>query len=238
VAETVKIERRFRGPPESGQGGYSCGILARFVDGPAKEVTLRMPPPLERELEVVEGEEGPELRDGEALVAEARTIEDVGLELPAPVTLEQARAAREGSPLHVEHPFPMCVCCGPQRQPGDGLRVISGPVEGRDDVVSSPWEIDASVPLEDGRVAEEIVWTVLDCPTGNATLIVPDPPEMMMLGRLSAELLAPVEPGNDYVAIGWPIFHEERKFCGGSAILDTDGEPVAIAKGLWIKPKP
>ena len=237
MAETVLIERRFRGPPESGQGGYSCGVLAAFVDAPAKEVTLRRPPPLDRELEVIEGEQGPAMRDGNEVVATARPIEDVDVDLPAPVTLEQAWAAREGSPLHDDHPFPMCVCCGPERGPGDGLRVISGPVAGRDDVVSSPWELDSSLPARDGQVAEEIVWTALDCPTGNAVLIIPDPPEMMMLGQLSARFLAPIRPGETYVAIGWPIFHEGRKFCGGSAILDQDGSPLAIAKGLWIKPK-
>ena len=33
---SVVIPRRFRGPPDSGQGGYSCGVLARFVEGTAK----------------------------------------------------------------------------------------------------------------------------------------------------------------------------------------------------------
>jgi hypothetical protein len=237
VAETVVIERRFRGPPESGQGGYSCGVAAALVDASAKEVTLRAPPPLDRELQVVAGDEGPELHDGDALIASARPIAGVEVELPAPVSLEQAAAARASSPLNEEHPFPMCVCCGPEREAGDGLRVISGPVAGRNDVVSSPWEVDEELPAADGRLAEEIVWTALDCPTGNAVMIIPDPPEMMMLGRLSAQLLEPIEPGKSYVAIGWPIFHEGRKFCGGSAILDPDGEPLAIAKGLWITPK-
>ena len=234
---SVVIPRRFRGPPDSGQGGYSCGVLARFVEGTAKEVTLRAPPPLDREMQVVAVDEGLELRDGDALIATARPLEAVDVELPAPVGVAEAQAAREASPLHHDHPFPGCVCCGSDREKGDGLRVISGPVAGRGDVVSSPWETDSVMSVEDGRLAEEIVWTVLDCPTGNAALIVPDPPMTMMLGRLSAQLIAPIEPGRTYVAIGWPIFHEERKFCGGSAILDPDGQPLAIAKGLWIKPK-
>ena len=49
LKDTVTIERRYRGPLDSGNGGYSCGRLAAFLDGPA-EVTLRLPPPLDRPL--------------------------------------------------------------------------------------------------------------------------------------------------------------------------------------------
>ena len=48
----VTIGRRYRGPLTSGNGGYSAGRLAAFVDAPAVEVTLRLPPPLERPLQV------------------------------------------------------------------------------------------------------------------------------------------------------------------------------------------
>jgi len=44
TTDHVTIERRFCGPPESGNGGYSCGLLAAHVGGPA-EVTLRRSPP-------------------------------------------------------------------------------------------------------------------------------------------------------------------------------------------------
>jgi hypothetical protein len=47
---TLRIDRRFCGPPESGNGGYVCGRLARFVDGEATVVRLHVPPPLEVEL--------------------------------------------------------------------------------------------------------------------------------------------------------------------------------------------
>ena len=47
--ETVTIDRRFRGPLRSANGGYACGLLGSRV-GPAAEVTLRLPPPLERPL--------------------------------------------------------------------------------------------------------------------------------------------------------------------------------------------
>jgi hypothetical protein len=55
VSETLTIEGRFNGPEGSGNGGYTCGLLARELDGEA-EVTLRRPPPLDRPLVLVRDE--------------------------------------------------------------------------------------------------------------------------------------------------------------------------------------
>ena len=55
------IARRFRGPRTSANGGYASGLLAQAVhelgldDGSGVEVTLRLPPPLERPLTVDAG---------------------------------------------------------------------------------------------------------------------------------------------------------------------------------------
>ncbi|MDX6601905.1 MAG: hypothetical protein QOF13_1107 [Solirubrobacterales bacterium] len=53
----LSIPQRFNGPLESGNGGYSSGILARRIDGPA-EVSLRSPVPLDTRLEIAEDEDG------------------------------------------------------------------------------------------------------------------------------------------------------------------------------------
>ena len=39
---TLVIGSRFCGPPDSGNGGYVCGLIADYLGGPA-EVTLRKP---------------------------------------------------------------------------------------------------------------------------------------------------------------------------------------------------
>ena len=44
------IDATYNGPPKSGNGGYSCGVLGQFFDGPA-EVMLRVPPPLDTEMQ-------------------------------------------------------------------------------------------------------------------------------------------------------------------------------------------
>ena len=69
---SLVIDRRFRGPPNSANGGYVCGCLARHVAGDA-EVTLRAPPPLERPLDVLTKADGAiELRENDRLLATAR----------------------------------------------------------------------------------------------------------------------------------------------------------------------
>jgi hypothetical protein len=69
---TLTIARRFRGPLTSANGGYAAGSLAQALAAPAVEVTLRLPPPLETPLAIVEDGERTLLLDGERLVAEAR----------------------------------------------------------------------------------------------------------------------------------------------------------------------
>src|SRR6266511_3116023 len=109
--ETVVIERRFRGPAESANGGYACGVLARRLEG-AVEVTLRAPPPLDQELQLASDESGLALRHGDTLLAEARRAE-LDLKVPDPVSLEEAAAAAQRSRIFEEHPFPGCFGCGP-----------------------------------------------------------------------------------------------------------------------------
>jgi len=49
--EEVFISQRFCGPPNSGNGGYSCGLLAKNING-ACQVRLHQPPPLETSLSI------------------------------------------------------------------------------------------------------------------------------------------------------------------------------------------
>jgi hypothetical protein len=90
--EILRIERRFHGPRESGNGGYVCGRLAQLAGGTAPVVRLRVPPPLETDLEVRRSEKGVVLCDGEAVVAEARAA-DLALEPPEPPSHDDAEAA-------------------------------------------------------------------------------------------------------------------------------------------------
>ena len=234
MSETVVIERRFRGPPESANGGYACGLLAARLEADgAAEVTLRAPPPLERPLDTEHDGGEARLLDGERLLAEARAVDPPALELPDPVALDDARRARERSPMQGDHPYPECFVCGSARSRGDGLCVTCGPVAGRE-LVAAPFETDGTMADADGRVRGELVWAALDCPGGIAAMLLPDL-GLSVLGRLTAAFRSPLEAGREYVAVGWPISRDGRKLRSGTAIFDPDGEPLASSEAVWIE---
>ncbi len=217
------VPGRYNGPPESGNGGYTCGLVAGILGGVA-EVTLRLPPPLDRELEVVRNDGRIEVRDGEALVAEAERVE-LEVAVPAPVGVEEAAHASTRYAGFEHHAYNSCFVCGPQRD--DGLRVYAGPVDGRPDLVASPW-----TPQEDVR--PELVWAALDCPSGWA---VDDfQREGVLLGRMAAEIDRLPEPEEPHVVIGWRIGEDGRKRFAGSALLTAAGEVLARARSTWIVP--
>ena len=101
----ITFPRRYRGPLTSANGGYACGRLAAFVDADEVEVTLRLPPPLDRPLAVERDGDGVLLLDGDAVVAEARPA-PVEIEPPAPVSIADAEAARERHVRGVEPRLP------------------------------------------------------------------------------------------------------------------------------------
>jgi hypothetical protein len=216
------IDRKFRGPSESANGGYTCGLLASFLHGPA-EVTLRLPPPLERPLEVTT--EGPiELRDGDDVVAEASSAE-LDLEAPEPISFEEAAAAAlaEGDKESV---FPECFVCGWARE--DGLRIYAGPVDGGE-LVAATW-----MPRED-VIAPEFVWAALDCPGAYAVHFgVRGNP---VLGRLTARVEHLPHPGERCVVMAWPLGEDGRKLFAGTALYGQDGRVLGSARATWIIPR-
>lgn len=209
---TLTIPARFTGPPDSANGGVTCGLLAQATG--LSEVTLRLPPPLETPLTVVGGE----LYDGDALVASARAG-TVDLEPPAPVGVAEARRATASYGGLSEHPFPTCFVCGPEK--ADGLRLFPGPVAPH--VVAAPW-----VPADDDPV---MVWAALDCPSG-WSLDLPGRP--MVLGRMALRLDALPEPAGEHVVMGWRVSTEGRKAFTGSALFTAGGQLLAIAQQTWI----
>jgi hypothetical protein len=232
MADEVVIGNRFRGPRDSGNGGYSCGLLARRLGPAPAEVTLRLPPPLERPLAVERTDGGAEMRDGDVLVAEAEELESLEIEAPAPIGLAEASEARRGSPIRHAHPITECFVCGPARERGDGLGIVCGPVG--DGVVAAPWDVDDSLPRRGEEVAAEVVWAALDCPGGIAGILQPGL-GVTVLGRLAARVLQPIRPGTTCVAVGWPIDRDGRKFRAGSALFSPGGEPLALGRATWIE---
>lgn len=241
MAGSLVIDPRFNGPPDSGNGGYTCGLLAREIDGPA-EVSLRRPPPLGVEMRVEGDGARLLLLEGDAVVADAEPVgADRFEDPPPPVSLDDARAAIDGSFFLDEghHPFPTCFVCGPKREEGDGLRIFAGRVgDGR---FATVWTPPASVAGADRHVPSEVVWSALDCPTSAPGMNAPGPDGKVLpivLARLAVDVRAPVAAEVDHVVMSWEIGRDGRKREAGSVLFSADGELLALARALWIELKP
>jgi hypothetical protein len=221
----IIFPRRFRGPLTSANGGYASGRLAAFVDADGVEVTLRLPPPLDRPLEVRVDGDAATLLDGDAVVAEARATQ-VDVDPPPPVTFADAedaatRHVRLGSEL-----FSECFTCG-IRDAGDGLRIYAGAVAGREPLHAAPWTVAESSP--------EIVWAAIDCPGAYAVGMAGR--GEIVLGRMAARVLRVPDVGERCVAASWPLGEEGRKLYAGTALYDAGGKVLALARQTWIAPR-
>ena len=230
----IRIARRFCGPPDSGNGGYSSGTLASHLPG-ISECTIRKPIPLERELAVETSDSTARLLDGAELIIEAVQTQ-IGDVNQAPPTIEEAHRAAKASPAFSNHPFPTCFTCGPQRNAGDGLCIFPGRLSQNGpehSAFAAPWIPDSSLTGSGVTVRPEFVWAAMDCPTGFAagfpwrgTLVT---------GKLAVEQVGPVYPHRPYIVLSWPQGNEGRKFHAGAALYGPDGELCAKAKATWIK---
>ena len=220
----ITLPRRFRGPLTSANGGYACGRLAAFVDADEVEVTLRLPPPLDRPLAVeVDGGQA-RLLDSEALVAEARPA-PVGVDAPAPVSAQVAEESRDRHVRGSSPAFGECFVCGVR---DDGLQIRVGPVAGREPLHASPISLPESRP--------EIVWAAIDCP--GAYAVGAEGRGDIVLGRMTARVNRVPEAGEQCVVTSWPLGEDGRKLHAGTALFDESGELLAIASQTWIAPKP
>ena len=229
VADSLVIPARFNGPPDSGHGGYSAGLAAALVEGPAA-VSLRAPPPLETPLAVErDGDHVRALHDG-SVVLDAAPVE-LDFDPPAPVAVDDAIAAEAGSFFLSElHPFPTCFACGPKRAEGDGLRLFAGPVEGRD-VFATAWTPAAEFAGDDGSIDTLFVWAALDCPSSAPTMSG----KTIVLASLAAALRRPVAIGEPHVIGSWRISDDGRKHWNGVALWDAEGGVCAVGRALWIE---
>jgi hypothetical protein len=234
LRSTIVVAQQFRGPPNSGNGGYVCGLMARALDGPVTAM-LRAPMPLDAPLDLV-------VEDGVArilgadgtLIGEARAG-DPGVLLPPPTapSLAAANAAGPGFPgLH--RPFhPVCFTCGDQLDEGFGLRVFVGQVDGMEPgVVAGPWTVHPNFADADGLAPIEVVWAALDCP-GSVAWVVTEGGGGL-LGTMTGEVLRRPAVGETTIVVAWPIDQSGRKRFSGTALYSADGELMARSYQIWI----
>jgi hypothetical protein len=234
TSEAIVVPNRFNGPRDSGNGGYSAGLIAGLVDGPA-EVRLRSPVPLDTPLEVERRTDGHVLvTNGSALIATAAPAGELELQVLPPVSLQSARAAAARYRGSGYAQLSQCYVCGPDRI--DTFGVFAAPVEGRA-VVASPWRAPEWAADALGEVRPEHVWAALDCPTYFGAYLA-EHHGMAMLAQMQVRIDAPLVPGSDYVVMAWPLETDGRKRYAASAILTVGGDVLAVAKALLIELRP
>ncbi|HET9081607.1 MAG TPA: hypothetical protein VFO01_13995 [Trebonia sp.] len=238
---SLVIPSRFCGPPGSGNGGYVCGRIAAYADGPVI-VTLRQPPPLDTPMAVERDDEGAvRIHDGGTLIAEATASQGgPAVEIPGAVSMAEAHAVAGCARYYTDPVFPGCFVCGTGRGPGDGLRIFPGPLASRP-LWAAPWTPDPSVTGAGGRVRPEIVWAALDCPSGIAAAeaagLAGD--TAVLLGRMTASLAVLPLAGDQCLVIAWPGGRDGRKLLAGSALLGPGGKVLAAATAVWLTvPRP
>ena len=229
--EHFQIADRFCGPPRSGNGGYTCGQIAKQLSG-SVSVRLKAPPPLHTELRLESSENGAQLFHGSTLIGEARCVQ---LELqppPSPSFAQAEKAAHLFSGFKL-HPFPGCFVCGTSRQEADGLRIFPGPLE-NSSTIAAPWTPSACLANEAGDIKPEFLWAALDC-TGAFTLSPLPEGVATVLGELTVSILDTVKIDEQCVVIGWPLGGQGRKHLAGTAIYAPENRLVALAQAVWLE---
>jgi hypothetical protein len=219
----IVFPRRYRGPLTSANGGYACGRLAALVDADEVEVTLRLPPPLDRPLAVEREDARVLLLDGDLLVAEARPAA-VDVDPPAPVAVADAEAARERHVRDWSADFAECYVCGIRE---DGLEIRVGVVAGREPLHAAPVALPETGP--------EFVWAAVDCP--GAYAVGAEGRGDIVLGRMTARVDRVPEAGEECVVASWPLGEDGRKLHAGTALFSEAGDLLAVARQTWIAPR-
>ena len=234
----VRVERRFQGPERSGNGGYVAGLVGTALAGKigpdvVPKVTLRMPPPLEKELELTADADGARLRMGTAWWP--RPCRSTATSWR---TRRSTRSCRKRPGWRRRRTagsriirFRRASCAGrPTRR---GLQLKPGPVgDGR---TACTWKPAADLARHDGLVDEIFLWSALDCP-GGWTIDLEGRPSV--LGQLTACIDARPQAGEECVALGRYLGEDGRKTFTASTLYDADGRVLARARHTWITVDP
>jgi hypothetical protein len=248
--DQLLVPRRFCGPPDSGNGGWTAGALATHLADecpdnraevwPTVEVSLRRPPPLDTVLQVVT-EEGTTTASGPdgTVVADARHVESALIEVD-PVPFDEARAAESAYAGHTFHPFPTCFACGTAREEGDGLRIFPGALDRGG--VAATWRPHPSLAEDwhtyadaSARASVAATWAALDCVGGWAGDLTE---RLMVLGRMTTQITTLPVIGEEHVVVGARRGGEGRKTFTAASLYDSEGRVVARAEQIWIAVDP
>ena len=227
ATESITIPNAFNGPPGSGNGGYSAGLLAQQLDGP-HTIRINAPIPLEVPLSLHQQEGHTLLHAGETLIMTARPEAPSIEPRPAP-DFDAAKAAGEQPRPFGAGEVSVCFVCGRDRAPGEGLRIFCGPLD-EEATAATVWTPHETFGDEDGLVRPEILWSALDCPGGFS---LPDI-DRALLGEMNANILKRPAVGEPLIISAWRTGGKGRKHFAGTALYTREGELLAHADTLWF----
>jgi hypothetical protein len=232
TTHAARVAGRFCGPPGSGNGGYTVGMIGKRL-GQEVEVTLKRSVPVDETMQVVADPAGvAALLHGDTEIASARVVE-LDLNVPEAITFSQAAAARANYLGYQNHPFPNCYVCGPDRCCGEGMCLFTGTVG--NGMVASSWVPTAEYVNEEGVVGAEFICAALDCPGAWALIGRYQIDGPVVLGRMTYRLAKPIYAGERYVIMGWARGREGRKSFCGTAVYDAEGVVCAVAGATWFQ---
>lgn len=225
MAATLTIDRRFRGPRRSGNGGVSAGLAAAFLGGPAT-VSLRRPPPLDRPLTVQCESAEVLILDGAEPVLHARPASE-RVEPAVDRRLLQRTFERGTTPVPEDHAAPECFVCGPR---DDGLGICPAALDGTN-LWATVWSPERSVSSDGRQVDPHVVWGALDCPAGFAVVRAGRAPltHFPALTEFTVTIDHPLRVGQPVAVWGWSTGGNDDHVDGATAIIDADG--VVCATG-------
>lgn len=238
TASGVVIGSLYNGAVNAANGGYICGLLARYIDGDA-EVRINQSFPVEKVLQpVATAAGGIAMYLGDKLLGSARPT-SVALNIPLPPDYETARRASENFVFLHNADVSGCYVCSPLRTPDQGLRVFIGALPGiaeravGENLVAAVWRPTPDLAdAQNSRAIDNIyVWSVLDCPGVYALKLRYPASGILVLGSCAGSITRPLPIDQHYIVSSWQIAPAgERKLHMGVAIHNTAGELMACAK--------
>jgi hypothetical protein len=236
----IIIAKRFRGPPQSGNGGLVSGVFANLINpehNAGVEVTLRSPTPLGQPMRANVNPPGSAVVYQDSTVIAAIKPAHLALSIMKPPSRSVIKRAAPTSysllkNLNPRFPsgtgfHPGCFCCGADRT--TGLGVFAAPV---DDQVAALWPTKSAWADNGGFLPREFLWTAMDCPGQFAFLATGI--KTGMLGRMTAQLYTLPKAGDELIITAWPIKIEGKKHFAGSAIFSSNQELIARAITVWV----
>lgn len=231
----ITIPTRLNGPPTSGHGGATSGLVATATSGSTVAVSLRVPPPLGVELTPVETDDSIAFVDGDRVVATVAPATPPRFDDHPFFGWNDVKMASDRALAFVKptHPFPTCFGCGFLRPDDDGLALYAGPIDGTP-YLSAPWVPSANIAADGHTVDHWAIWAALDCPSGWATFPTLAETEAVVLGTLTVDIRGEVRVGERYQVVSKADPRSGRKIPARVAVVAPDGTNVAVGEAMWI----